>query len=127
MKNIIQVLFLIVLFTSCSNNNSSNNNLKENNDTNNIDTITTQVFKSNDGWGYDILINNKIHIHQTMIPAVNGIFTFESQEDAKKTAAFVVKLMLERNNDLPNVSIEQLDSLGVLDSTILNFQENIYK
>ena len=127
MKNIIQVLILIIFFTSCSNNNSSNNNDEVKNNTNNVDTITTQVFKSDDGWGYDILINNKIHIHQTMIPAVNGIFTFKTQEDALKTAAFVVELMLERNNDMPNVSIEQLDSLGVLDSTILNFQENIYK
>ena len=83
-------------------------------------TLTVEVFKidsvehnGNTGWGYDIMINGTMHIHQPNIPAVMGNNGFSSYEKAKTAGEFVVQKM--RNNILPPfVTPEELDSLGVL-------------
>lgn len=67
----------------------------------------------NSGWGYDILINGKTAIHQPIIPAVAGNKAFSSQEAAKKTADFALQKM-KLTGSLPTLSIQELDSLGVL-------------
>lgn len=66
------------------------------------------------GWGYDIIMNGEIHIHQPHIPAVMGNNGFASEEKALKTGEFVIQKI--KNNILPpKVTPEELDSLGVLD------------
>jgi len=66
------------------------------------------------GWGYDIIMNGEIHIHQPHIPAVMGNNGFSSEEKALKTGEFVIEKI--KNNILPpRVTSEELDSLGVLD------------
>ncbi len=83
--------------------------------------LTVEVFKVDSiehngthGWGYDIMINGEIHIHQPHIPAVMGNNGFSSEEKAQIAGEFVIKKI--KNNILPpRVSPEELDSLGVLD------------
>ncbi len=133
-KNIIYLVLIISFFAffSCNIENNKNSNSNEVKETNtkeeiNIDTITTKAFKTDDGgWGYDILINGKTFIHQTVIPTVNGRFTFESKEDAKITAAFVTEILMQ-NNGLPTVSLEELEKLNVLSQEVLDFQEKYKK
>ena len=43
------------------------------------------------GWGYEILVDHKIFIHQEYIPAIIGKKAFFSKEDAMKTAALVIE------------------------------------
>ncbi|MDQ3052225.1 MAG: DUF4907 domain-containing protein [Bacteroidota bacterium] len=82
--------------------------------------LTVEVFKIDSidhngthGWGYDIMINGEIHIHQPHIPAVMGNNGFSSEEKAQIAGEFVIKKI--KNNILPpRVSPEELDSLGVL-------------
>lgn len=65
------------------------------------------------GWGYDIYIFGSLYIHQPNIPAVPGNRGFKTEADAKKAGAWAVHKI--RNNIMPpTISVEELDSLGVL-------------
>ncbi len=86
------------------------------------DTITYSLFKSGDGWGYDILVNEKVFIHQPFIPAVQGRFAFKSKEDARRAAIFVIEKMMH-SGTFPSVKVKELDSLGVLYDTVVRYQE----
>lgn len=82
--------------------------------------VTVEVFKGdstevngNKGWGYNILVDGKIYVHQPNIPAIMGNSGFGSEEKAQKAGEFVVSKI--KNNILPpSVTPEELDSLGVL-------------
>jgi len=67
------------------------------------------LFKSGDGWGYDILKNNKIYIHQPYIPSVAGEVPFKDRKSARKTGRLVVKKI--RNQKSPAVTREELKSV----------------
>ncbi len=88
------------------------------------DTIRYKVFRVDSGWGYDILINSKVFIHQPFIPGVQGRFVFLTANDARKTAILMIHKML-RQPGLPAVSVRELDSLGVLYDTVKKFQDYI--
>lgn len=117
MKNFIILLFIVSLIFSCKvKNKSVIENFYDG------DTLTFEVIKVDKGWGYTIYKNSDEFIRQEMIPAVNGYFTFKNPQDAAKTAMLVVSKMSKKSG-LPALTIDELDSLGVLDSTILNYQK----
>jgi hypothetical protein len=65
------------------------------------------------GFGYNILIYDAIYVHQPHIPAIPGNRGFNTKEQAKKAAELVVYKI--RNNIMPpSLTVEELDSLGVL-------------
>lgn len=83
--------------------------------------ITVEIFKvdSSDsngatGWGYDIMINGQLYIHQPNIPAVMGNSGFSSEEKAREAGEMIVSKI--RNNILPpSVTVEELESRGLLE------------
>lgn len=68
-----------------------------------------QVFPSNRGWGYDILKNDKIYIHQPYIPAIEGETPFPDRESARKTGRLVISKI--RKREIPAVSKEEIDRI----------------
>jgi hypothetical protein len=83
--------------------------------------LSVEVFKidsidhnGNRGWGYDIMIDGKIYIHQPNIPAIMGNNGFSSEENAQEAGEFIIQ-KLKNNIVPPSVTPEELDSLGVLD------------
>lgn len=68
--------------------------------------------KTND-WGYDILNNGKLFIHQPHQPSKQGNIGFKSSKDANVIAEFIIH-KLENNIFPPSISTYELDSLGVL-------------
>ena len=64
-------------------------------------------------YGYEILMNGRILIHQPHIPAIPGNEGFKKKEDAQTVAEFLIH-KLRQNIFPPSVSVEELDSLGVL-------------
>ena len=70
-----------------------------------------ETFKTNSGWGYNILINNKIYIHQKFIPGTEGNQAFTSENDAEKVANLVTLKM--QKGVLPSIKKNELDSLKV--------------
>ena len=74
--------------------------------------VETTVFQVEEGWGYDIYIDEERYIHQPTIPVIQGIKAFENETDAKKVAELVAG-KIRMNNLPPTVSYEELDSLGI--------------
>lgn len=75
---------------------------------------TFETFMNNDEtWGYQILNEGKLYINQPSVPAVQGNKGFKSNEAASKTAEFVI-LKLELGVMPPSVTIQELDSLNVM-------------
>jgi len=67
------------------------------------------LYRSGDGWGYDILKKEKIFIHQPYIPATEGHVPFPDKKSATKTGRLVIKKI--RNHKSPAVTKEEIESI----------------
>jgi hypothetical protein len=67
------------------------------------------IYKSGNGWGYDIIKNNKSYIHQPYMPVVEGQVPFSNKQSARKTGRLVVKKI--RNHKSPAITREELKSI----------------
>ena len=67
------------------------------------------LFKSGDGWGYDISKKDKIYIHQPYMPVVEGQVPFQDKRSARKTGRLVIKKI--RNHKSPAITKEELESV----------------
>ena len=65
-------------------------------------------------WGYDILKDDKIFIHQPFIPGMPGQAGFRTKQDAVKVARLVVE-KIKKGEIPPTVTVEELKALRVLD------------
>lgn len=76
--------------------------------------ITIKIIPStNNTFGYDILLYGRPLVHQPSIPGLPGNDGFTTKEKAQKVAELVLKKI--RNNEMPpTVTIEELNSMGVL-------------
>ncbi len=80
-----------------------------------LNNITVETFKNDSvmgGFGYNILVDGKIMVHQPNIPAVMGNRGFASADDAAKTANLVA-FKLKNNIMPPSVTTTELDSIGI--------------
>jgi hypothetical protein len=64
------------------------------------------------GWGYNILANDKLYIHQEYIPAISGKKGFQSKADALKVGNLVVSKI--SSNQRPTISEAELKQLGII-------------
>lgn len=64
--------------------------------------VEYKVFRTGNGWGYDILVNGKLFIHQQNIPSIGGEEGFSKKSEAEKTAALIIN-KIERHQ-LPAVT-----------------------
>ena len=120
MKTFSLCLFIVML--SCTKRDKPADSITNQTDTNktvpaNLGLQLEVKIYSNEsdlkGWGYDIYNDGQIYIHQPNIPAIPGNRGFSSQQHAKTIGEFAVYKI--RNNIMPpTISVEELDSLGVL-------------
>jgi hypothetical protein len=76
--------------------------------------ITIKIIPSiNNTFGYDILLYGRPLVHQPNIPGLPGNEGFTTTGRAQKVAEFVVK-KIRKNEMPPTVTIEDLNSMGVL-------------
>ena len=75
--------------------------------------IETTVFQVEEGWGYDVFVDGKRFIHQPNIPVIQGNIPFENEADAKRVAEFVAD-KIRMNINPPAVTLQELDSLGII-------------
>jgi serine protease inhibitor ecotin len=71
--------------------------------------IDYKTFHTTNGWGYDILINKKLVIHQQYIPAIPEKKGFDTEEFAKRAAGSVVDKL--KNNKLPTLSYAEINQI----------------
>jgi len=65
---------------------------------------------SGKGWGYQVYVDEKLYIDQTNIPAVSGLQTFKTKEDALKIGNLVMDKM---KNGKRTVTIQELKDAHV--------------
>ena len=76
--------------------------------------ITFLVFSAvNNTWGYDILIDKKLTIHQPSIPGVQGEMGFKTKKDAENVAKLVVG-KIKKGEMPPSITIEEMKKLKAL-------------
>lgn len=73
--------------------------------------LTYTTYHTPLGWGYDILVNDSLFIHQQIMPAVEGNRGFSTQQEAEKVAELVIARM--KRKELPTILLRDLDSLGI--------------
>lgn len=74
-------------------------------------TITSKIIPTyNNTWGYDILVESKLMIHQPAIPGMPGNEGFKTKEAAQKVADLVVNKI--KNGEMPpSITIQELKKL----------------
>jgi hypothetical protein len=83
-----------------------------------VQDTTYSVFSSGrNGYGFNILVKQKILIHQPFIPALQGNISFATKADAEKIARLML-FKLKKNEMPPTVSVNELDSLHISHHTI---------
>lgn len=107
--------FMLVVF-SCKDKNREKQNLQPVNlakpkpPANDFSNF--RIFQNKDSsYGYDILEENKLYIHQPFIPAVQGRQEIKSKTDAKSLAELVI-LKIKRHQSLI-ITLKELDSLKI--------------
>ncbi|MFD2934006.1 DUF4907 domain-containing protein [Spirosoma flavum] len=71
-----------------------------------------QVFATTGGWGYTILNNGKLLIHQPTIPGQPGIVGFATEAEAQRVGERVVE-KIQQEKALPTLTNDELRQLGV--------------
>jgi hypothetical protein len=71
--------------------------------------ITAKVFQSLNGWGYDILVNNALFIHQESVPGRQGKTGFPEKKQAEQTAQLIINKM--ERGELPAVTTFELEQI----------------
>lgn len=76
-------------------------------------TLRYQIIPAaNSTWGYNILKDNKIFIHQPHKPGIPGKEGFKDKRDAIKVAELVIA-KLQRGEMPPTISLEEMRSLKI--------------
>ncbi|MBS1576424.1 MAG: DUF4907 domain-containing protein [Bacteroidetes bacterium] len=71
--------------------------------------IESRAFQTTNGWGYDILVNDSILIHQESIPVFQKQQPFANKEQAEKTAALVIQKL--KTGQHPTLTKFDLDKI----------------
>jgi hypothetical protein len=71
--------------------------------------VKSNVFRLANGWGYDILVNDQLIIHQETIPAIPSKQPFVKKEHAERAAQLVIdKLRLGNPPTLTQPDLEKI-------------------
>jgi hypothetical protein len=76
-------------------------------------TIRDSIFLSIKGYGYDIIVNDSVIIHQPNIPGIESSSGFGSEEDARKIARLAIS-KIQRNLSGTDISLQDLQWAGIL-------------
>jgi hypothetical protein len=74
--------------------------------------LSYNCFKTEKGWGYDVLVNDRIIIHQPFIPGAQGTNGFSTEEAAGDDAKSVIEKI--KSGEYPLFQHQQLQRPGVL-------------
>ena len=100
------ILFLLSLTVFVISKYGGNNKIKKETG------LRAQAFQDSLGWGYNVMINDTIFIHQRIIPGIPGNSGFKTEEQALSVGKLVVEKM-KKSKRFPTVNPHELDSLGI--------------
>lgn len=71
--------------------------------------VSYSIFLGSQGWGYDILVNDSVFIHQESVPAMAGEKGFPSKMQAEQAAQLIINKMKRRR--LPSVTTFEMEQI----------------
>jgi hypothetical protein len=71
--------------------------------------ISAKIFSGSNGWGYDILVDNKLFIRQESIPSLPGKKGFASKQQAEQTAQLIINKM--KGGQFPTVTTFEIERI----------------
>ena len=74
--------------------------------------LTMRTVKTETGWGYDLLLNDTVYIHQDRIPALPGQHSFLCESDARSIGRLALARL--KHTRFPVITIAELDSCHIL-------------
>jgi hypothetical protein len=75
------------------------------------DILQVQTFRVSGGWGYKIIVGDKVFIDQPFIPVLQGKKPFPDRKSALRAAKTIkAKMLLGK---LPNLSREDIQKIGI--------------
>jgi hypothetical protein len=74
--------------------------------------VELRPIQTSKGWGYDILTDGRIFLHQTMIPAIPGDSGFRTKEDALAVGRKVIDRIMA--GKVPMVTAEEVQDMGLV-------------
>jgi hypothetical protein len=107
LKKIVVAIALSGYFFSCQ---PSVGNLNENHAIDQSDSIRINTFRINDGYGYEIYLNNTKVVYQPTIPVIEGNTYFPTKELAFETA-LLVSSKIRKGIIPPSISSEEIEIL----------------
>jgi hypothetical protein len=72
-------------------------------------SFLAKIFETANGWGYDILVNDTLFIHQEYVPVIAGKKSFLKKEQAEQTARLIINKM--KGGQLPTVTTFELEQI----------------
>lgn len=72
----------------------------------NDEVYKVQTIKLEKGFGYEIIINNKVFIHQEYIPSISGNKNFKTEKEALEIGNLVAAKL--KQGKMPSVSSEEI-------------------
>lgn len=109
--NIVLILITTLIFCSCQTNTTAVTPAEAAHNKDSM-RVGAYSFKTEGGWGYSIIVDDKVFIKQSNIPVVEGNQSFATEADALKVANEVIsKIKLHKK---PTLSKADLQKLGVI-------------
>jgi hypothetical protein len=75
------------------------------------DSNRVKTYQVSGGWGYQIIIKNKVLIDQPFIPGLPGKLAFPDKKSAAKTGKIVLQRLL--NHQSPTITEEDIKEMGI--------------
>lgn len=69
-----------------------------------------EAFHTSKGWGYNVLVDGRVLIHQETVPGQAGTNGFKTKPQAEAVAKLVMQKM-RRGNGMPSVTTEEVESV----------------
>jgi hypothetical protein len=71
--------------------------------------IRYTIFPTDGGWGYDIVIDKRLFIHQEFIPCLPGKRAFLEKKRARRAAEIIINKM--KRKQLPTITKFEIDQV----------------
>lgn len=74
--------------------------------------VVLKPIQTSKGWGYDIISDGKVFIHQNVIPAIGGDVGFRTKEDALAVGQKVYDRLMK--GEVPMVTAKEVREMGII-------------
>jgi Domain of unknown function (DUF4907) len=73
--------------------------------------VALHSFKMRDGWGYEVLVDNKLFVHQDCIPAISSFKKFTTESEALAIGNRVVDKITHGHK--PTITVQEINEAHI--------------